>query len=394
MDFALMPPELNSGLMYSGPGAGPMLAAAAGWDAVAAALESTAGGYASELAALTGQAWLGPSSMLMTAAAGPYVQWLHASASYAGQTAAQAYDAVAAYETAFALTVPPPVIEANRAQLAVLVATNFFGQNTPAIAVTEVQYMEMWVQDATAMYAYAGDSESASTLASFGEPPQTTKSNASSDLARLADPTLQPGNIINLQPGNARVTFNPGVSAQVVRGFPRGFASNNGAVIHVIQGGTSNVGGGSIVGDTITLDPGGFFFPSYSTTGAMSFTVESGSVYVLNNGTTVASLTVSQSAVDVTGAANAFTWSPSTGVLTVAAQSSINVAPAAVTPVAPVTAGTSSAGIAAVPGVAGSPGLAGTSGIQPQLNAELLGQWFRGVTGADLAAGLGEAASG
>ena len=41
-----------------------------------------------------------------------------------------------AYESAFAMTVPPPVIAANRAQLATLVATNVFGQNTPAIAAT------------------------------------------------------------------------------------------------------------------------------------------------------------------------------------------------------------------------------------------------------------------
>ena len=46
------------------------------------------------------------------------------------------------------MTVPPPVIAANRVLLLNLIATNFFGQNTPAIAVTEAQYMEMWAQDA------------------------------------------------------------------------------------------------------------------------------------------------------------------------------------------------------------------------------------------------------
>jgi PPE-repeat protein len=81
---------------------------------------------------------------------------------------------VAAYEAAFAATVPPPVIEANRALLALLIATNILGQNTPAIAVTEAHYMEMWAQDAAAMYAYAGSSSSASVLTPFTEPPQTT----------------------------------------------------------------------------------------------------------------------------------------------------------------------------------------------------------------------------
>ncbi len=53
---------------------------------------------------------------------------------------------------------PPPVITANRTQLAVLVATNLLGQNTPAIAANEAAYGEMWAQDAAAMYGYAGAS--------------------------------------------------------------------------------------------------------------------------------------------------------------------------------------------------------------------------------------------
>ncbi len=68
----------------------------------------------------------------------------------------------------------PAVVLANRTLLATLVATNFFGQNTPAIAATEADYAEMWAQDATAMYAYAMSSSAAATLTSFSEPPQTT----------------------------------------------------------------------------------------------------------------------------------------------------------------------------------------------------------------------------
>jgi len=39
-------------------------------------------------------------------------------------------------------------------QLASLVATNFFGQNAPAIAAAEAQYAEMWAQDVSAMGGY------------------------------------------------------------------------------------------------------------------------------------------------------------------------------------------------------------------------------------------------
>jgi PPE-repeat protein len=68
-------------------------------------------------------------------------------------------------------TVPPPVIAANRALLAALVATNIVGQNTPAIATTEAQYAEMWAQDASAMYGYAGSSAAATQLTPFTSPP-------------------------------------------------------------------------------------------------------------------------------------------------------------------------------------------------------------------------------
>ena len=74
----------------------------------------------------------------------------------AEQAAAQAQASAAAYEAAFAGVVPPAVIAANRSLLATLVATNFLGINTPAIAATEAQYAEMWVQDAVTLYHLRG----------------------------------------------------------------------------------------------------------------------------------------------------------------------------------------------------------------------------------------------
>ncbi|MBL7315102.1 PPE family protein, partial [Escherichia coli] len=118
--------------------------------------------------------WMGPSSITMAAAVAPYVAWISVTAGQAEQAGAQAKIAAGVYETAFAATVPPPVIEANRALLMSLVATNIFGQNTPAIMMTEAQYMEMWAQDAAAMYGYAGSSATASRMTAFTEPPQTT----------------------------------------------------------------------------------------------------------------------------------------------------------------------------------------------------------------------------
>ncbi len=174
MDFGIYPPEVNSGRMYAGPGSGPMLAAAQAWGSLADELYTAASAYQSVVTELTSGSWSGPSSTSMAAAAGSYVEWLSASATQAEATAGQARAAAAGYETAFAMTVPPPEIAANRSLLAALVATNFLGMNTAAIAAAEAQYAEMWAQDAAAMYSYAGLSASATALTPFTSPQQNT----------------------------------------------------------------------------------------------------------------------------------------------------------------------------------------------------------------------------
>ncbi|BCI90361.1 hypothetical protein NIIDMKKI_55670 [Mycobacterium kansasii] len=102
------------------------------------------------------------------------MSWLYTTATQTKQTAMQARAAAAAFDQAFAMTVPPPAIAANRIQLMALIATNFFGQNTAAIAATEAQYAEMWAQDAAAMYGYATSSTAAAQLMPFPSPSQTT----------------------------------------------------------------------------------------------------------------------------------------------------------------------------------------------------------------------------
>ncbi len=167
LDFALLPPEINSALMYAGPGSGPMLAAAAGWEALAADLLTTASAYQSVVTGLIDGPWLGAAAGSMAGAATPQIAWLNGTADQAEHAAVQAAAAASAYEAAFAATVPPPVIEANRVLLMELLATNFLGQNTPAIAATEAEYLQMWSQDAAAMYGYAGASAAASRVAPF-----------------------------------------------------------------------------------------------------------------------------------------------------------------------------------------------------------------------------------
>ncbi len=169
MSFSLIPPEINSALMYSGAGSGPLLEAATAWDELAADLEATATQYQTAITNLTTGAWLGPSSTQMATAAEPYIAWLQSTAAEAAQTGAQAKAAAAAYTTAYSSMVPPPVIAANRAELTTLVSNNFLGQNTGAIANNEADYLSMWIQDALGMDTY----NQASTGASAALPAQT-----------------------------------------------------------------------------------------------------------------------------------------------------------------------------------------------------------------------------
>ena len=216
LDFGALPPEVNSGRMYAGPGSGPMMAAASAWDALAAELGTGASGYGSVISELTSSPWVGPASTTMLSAVTPYVSWLSAVATQAEETANQARAAAAAYEAAFMLTVPPPVIAANRALLMALVATNFFGQNTPAIMATEAQYMEMWAQDAAAMYGYADTSAVASQLTPIDPPPNTTTPDpAAGQAAAVAQAAAQPA-------GTAvqTVTSVPNAAALVLAAAP------------------------------------------------------------------------------------------------------------------------------------------------------------------------------
>ena len=178
LNFGALPPEVNSAKMYAGAGSGSLLAAAAAWNAMAAEMRSAAINYDSVIRSLVSEGWLGPSSAKMSAAIAPYLEWLNTTAIQAEQAGTQASTAAAAYEAAFAATVPPPVVAANRTLQANLVASNIFGQNTGAIAATDAQYGEMWAQDASAMTSYTTASRAASEMTAFSAPQSDTTTGA------------------------------------------------------------------------------------------------------------------------------------------------------------------------------------------------------------------------
>lgn len=170
IDFGLLPPEVTSALIHSGPGAWSMIDAAGAWQELSAELEGAASSYASELASLAGT-WTGPSSAAMAQAFEPYLVWLRTTAAQCQEIAASVETVTAAFELTHWTVVHPSVVAANRARLALLLATNFFGINAPAIAETEAEYNAMWVNNSTAMYRYGATSLNAVKLSQFSSPP-------------------------------------------------------------------------------------------------------------------------------------------------------------------------------------------------------------------------------
>jgi PPE-repeat protein len=229
MNFAVMPPEMNSARMFAGVGQGPMLAAAAAWDGLAEELHAAAGSFASVISELGGEVWQGPAAATMTRAAGPYVTWLSTAAGRAEQAAAQARLAASAFEAALAATVHPILVGANRTRLVSLVGSNLLGQNAPAIAAAEAEYEQMWAQDVAAMSDYAGSSAAAAQLTPWQELLQNLQVELRSARAGL------PGISLDLNTG----TFNVGRGNEGVDNIGIGNLGNGNI-------GISNIGNGNV----------------------------------------------------------------------------------------------------------------------------------------------------
>lgn len=170
MNFGLLPPEINSARMHTGPGPDSMISASETWKELAVRLHEIGAEYRSVTSTLA-QATQDPTVTVIGELTAAYVGWLNTVAAQAEQTALRARAAVDAFTSALAAMVPPVEIAANRGRRIQLAATNRLGQHSAAIADTEADYQQMWAQDADAMYTYAAASQAASTVSPFSSPP-------------------------------------------------------------------------------------------------------------------------------------------------------------------------------------------------------------------------------
>ncbi|POX79840.1 hypothetical protein C3471_11390, partial [Mycobacterium kansasii] len=263
MNFSVSPPEINSARIFSGAGAGPMLAAAAAWDQLAGELGSAATAFSSVTSELVGSSWQGPAATAMASVAGSYLGWLSSAGAQAAQAGGQARIAAAAFEATRAATVHPAAVWANRSQLVSLVASDLLGFNAPAIAAVEAVYEQMWAQDVAAMFGYhAGASAAASALTPFIQFVQNPVAAGEALVAAAQAAVLSP-------PGRVSI-FNAGLANVGVGNV--GFGSV----------GDGNVGGGNVGGSNVGFgNLGGWNFGSGN---LGSFNVGSGNIGLYNFG--------------------------------------------------------------------------------------------------------------
>ncbi len=168
-DAAAVPPEMNHTLMVAGDLGESLVQAAAGYESVADMLiaELTAMGLNTSTTAMV--AWQGPGGIIMEMTAAEFMAVCAAASAWIRVGQIQAAEVAAAHTAAVETMIPAAVCLTNRSTQAGLIATNWIGQNTPAIIGLEAQYDDFWVTNATARTGYG--SVVSTALGALSEPP-------------------------------------------------------------------------------------------------------------------------------------------------------------------------------------------------------------------------------
>ncbi|BBX59110.1 hypothetical protein MSHO_44550 [Mycobacterium shottsii] len=139
------PPEVHSALLSSGPGLGPLQAAAAAWAGLGEKFALAAVDISFVLGEVSWQ-WEDAGAESYVAEHIRYKAWLAETALVCAEAAAALEAAAAAYSGALAEMPTLTELAENHTVHEVLVAINFFGVNVAPIALNEADYVRMWIQ--------------------------------------------------------------------------------------------------------------------------------------------------------------------------------------------------------------------------------------------------------
>ncbi|WP_235626187.1 PPE family protein, partial [Mycobacterium tuberculosis] len=168
----MIPAEYISNIIYEGPGADSLSAAAEQLRELAYSVETTAESLEDELDELD-ENWKGSSSDLLADAVERYLQWLTKHSRQILETAYVIDFLAYVYEETRHKVVPPATIANNREEVHRLIASNVAGVNAPAIADLDAQYDQYRARNVAVMNAYVSWTRSAlSDLPRWREPPQ------------------------------------------------------------------------------------------------------------------------------------------------------------------------------------------------------------------------------
>lgn len=182
-DAAALPPEVNYTLMFEGDHGASLVAAAGAYEAVADMLMAELAAMGMNTSTTAMVAWQGVGGVAMQMSAAEFMAICAAASAWVRIGQIQAAEVAAAHALALESMIPAPVALTNRATQAGLINTNFFGQNTPGILALEAQYIEFWIQNATARTGYGGVVTTA--LGALATPPPLAP-NAANPAAPLA----------------------------------------------------------------------------------------------------------------------------------------------------------------------------------------------------------------
>ncbi|MEQ0770521.1 PPE family protein [Mycobacterium tuberculosis] len=168
----MIPAEYISNIIYEGPGADSLSAAAEQLRLMYNSANMTAKSLTDRLGELQ-ENWKGSSSDLLADAAGRYLDWLTKHSRQILETAYVIDFLAYVYEETRHKVVPPATIANNREERRRLIASNVAGVNTPAIADLDAQYDQYRARNVAVMNDYQSTARFIlAYLPRWREPPQ------------------------------------------------------------------------------------------------------------------------------------------------------------------------------------------------------------------------------